>query len=250
MRVTVIGCSGSFPGPDSPASCYLVEAEGFKLLLDLGNGAMGSLQRYTDMLDIDAIYLSHLHADHCLDMCVYWVARTYPPAGRLPAIPVYAPDSAPRHLSCAYTPEPNWAMCDTFDFRSLPDGPFEIGPFRLRTSLLNHPVEAYGARIEQGGKTLAYSGDTGISDELVRLATGADLFICEASFLESDENPPDMHLTGKDAGDHAARAGADRLVLTHLLPWHDPGKVLAEAKESDFTGDVSLAKPGLVYDLG
>ena len=75
MRVTVVGCAGSFPGPDSPASCYLLEAEGFRLLIDLGNGALGVLQRYAGLFDIDAICVSHLHADHCADLGTYWVVR-------------------------------------------------------------------------------------------------------------------------------------------------------------------------------
>src|SRR5487761_81872 len=91
VRLTVIGCSGSFPGPDSPASCYLVEADGFRLLLDLGNGALGALQRHAPLDGIDAVCLSHLHADHCLDLCSFWVARTYHPEGPRPRIPVYAP---------------------------------------------------------------------------------------------------------------------------------------------------------------
>lgn len=249
MRVTVIGCSGSFPGPESPASCYLVEAEGFSLLLDLGSGAMGSLQRYHDMRRIDAIALSHLHPDHCLDLCPYWIARTFHPAGRQPRIPVYAPDSAAEHLSKAYTPEPNREMKDSFDFRPIAQSPFEVGPFRVTTALMNHPVEAYGLRVEHNGKVLAYSGDTGLSDDLVRLADGADIFLCEASFVEGS-NPPDMHLTGREAGEHAARAGAHTLVLTHLLPWNDPDRSLSEAKDSGFRGDVVLARPGLSYDLG
>src|SRR2546425_798448 len=81
MRLTVIGCAGSFPGPDSPASCYLLEAEGFRLLLDLGNGALGVLQRFAGLFSIDAICLSHLHADHCVDLGSYWVARQYTPDG-------------------------------------------------------------------------------------------------------------------------------------------------------------------------
>lgn len=249
MRVTVIGCSGSFPGPDSPASCYLVEAEGFSLLLDLGSGAMGSLQRYHDMRRVDAIALSHLHPDHCLDICPYWVARTYHPAGPQPRIPVFAPDGAADHLAKAYTPEPNHAILDSFDFRPIGRPPFEIGPFQVTTALMNHPVEAYGLRVEHNGKALAYSGDTGHCDELVRLADGADVFLCEASFIEGP-NPPDMHLTGREAGEHAARAGAHTLVLTHLLPWNDPDRSLSEAKDSGFRGDVVLARPGLSYDLG
>ena len=81
MRVTVVGCAGSFPGPDSPASCYLLEAEGFRLVIDLGNGALGVLQRYAGLFGIDAICLSHLHADHCVDLGTYWVVRQYPVTG-------------------------------------------------------------------------------------------------------------------------------------------------------------------------
>ena len=91
MRVTVVGCAGSFPGPDSPASCYLLEAEGFRLVIDMGNGALGVLQRYAGLFSIDAICLSHLHADHCIDLGAYWVARQYAPDGPQPPIPVYGP---------------------------------------------------------------------------------------------------------------------------------------------------------------
>ncbi|MCW2914815.1 MAG: beta-lactamase domain protein [Actinomycetia bacterium] len=248
MRVTVIGCSGSFPGPDSPASCYLVEADGFSMLLDLGNGAIGSLQRYHDLFDVDAICLSHLHPDHCLDLCVYWIARTYCPDGRQPRIPVYGPDSTADRMAAAYGLDPNPGMRETFDFQPLWRGPFDIGPFQVTTALMNHPVEAYGLRIEHNGRVLAYSGDTGESDALVHLAKNADVFLCEAAFLER-RNPPNMHLTGREAGEHAARADVDTLVLTHLLPWNDSGRSLAEAKESSFSGHVELAKPGAVYDL-
>jgi ribonuclease BN (tRNA processing enzyme) len=76
MRVTVVGCAGSFPGPDSPASCYLLEAEGFRLVIDLGNGALGVLQRYAGLFSIDAICVSHLHADHCVDLATGWRGST------------------------------------------------------------------------------------------------------------------------------------------------------------------------------
>src|ERR1700723_4031086 len=91
MQVTVIGCAGSFPGPDSPAASYLLEAEGFRLVIDLGNGALGVLQRHAELFGIDAIAVSHLHADHCIDLGSYWVARQYAPQGPRPPIPVYGP---------------------------------------------------------------------------------------------------------------------------------------------------------------
>ena len=91
MRLTVIGCSGSAPGADSPASCYLVEHDGFRLVLDLGNGALGALARYVDPLTIDAVLVSHLHADHCLDLVAYSYALRYHPAGPVRRVPVHGP---------------------------------------------------------------------------------------------------------------------------------------------------------------
>jgi ribonuclease BN (tRNA processing enzyme) len=82
MRLTVVGCSGSIPSPRSPASCYLLEAEGFRLVLDLGSGALGPLQRYAAVHQVDAVALSHLHADHFIDMCSFWVARKWSPDAR------------------------------------------------------------------------------------------------------------------------------------------------------------------------
>jgi ribonuclease BN (tRNA processing enzyme) len=91
MLLTVVGCAGSFPGPESPASCYLLEADGFRLVIDLGNGALGGLQKYAGLNEIDAICLSHLHADHCVDLYSYRVAREIIPGGPLPPVPVYGP---------------------------------------------------------------------------------------------------------------------------------------------------------------
>jgi ribonuclease BN (tRNA processing enzyme) len=74
MRLVVVGCAGSYPGPDSPASCYLLEEQDgagrtWRILLDLGSGALGALHRYADPLAVDAVFLSHLHPDHCMDLC-------------------------------------------------------------------------------------------------------------------------------------------------------------------------------------
>ncbi|GAA1783456.1 MBL fold metallo-hydrolase [Streptomonospora arabica] len=249
MRLTIIGSSGSFPGPASPASCYLVEAEGFRLLLDMGNGALGVLQRHVDIYRIDAVYLSHLHADHCFDLCSYWVARTYPHGGPKPPIPVYGPPGVADRMAEAYGLEPDPGMRETFDFRELAPGEISIGPMTARLGRVNHPVDAFGIRLEHGGTSLAYSGDTGACDELVELAAGTDLFLCEASFHDHREHPKDMHLTGSEAGEHARRAAARRLVLTHLVPWNDDDCTLAEAR-STFGGPIDVARSGAVYEVG
>jgi ribonuclease BN (tRNA processing enzyme) len=243
VRTTIIGCSGSFPGPDGPASCYLVQADGFRLLLDLGNGALGALQRHISLYDIDAICLSHHHVDHCVDMCAYSVARSHHPDGPRPRIPVYGPARTAERLTRALGLDPSTSMTDAFDFITLTPGTIEIGPLRVTADHMNHPVETFGFRLEHGGGSLAYSADTGACDPLVALARDVDVLLCEASFLDGPGLPADLHLTGRQAGEHAARAGAGQLVLTHLVPWNDTALVLEEAA-SAFRGPLSAASPG------
>jgi ribonuclease BN (tRNA processing enzyme) len=249
MRLTVIGCAGSFPGPDSPASSYLLEAEGFRLVFDLGNGALGALQRHTDLFGVDAICLSHLHADHCIDLGAYWVARQYPPEGPQPRIPVYGPPGTAERVSPSNGPGFVELSRDRFDFCDLTPGTFEIGPFRVTTDHMNHPVETFGFRVEYRDRRLAYSADTGESDALIRLAQDVDLFLCEASFLDDPNNKADVHLTARQAGEYATRAGAGQVMLTHLVPWNDKELTLAQATET-YAGPLSLAASGLVLHPG
>ncbi|MGW0082422.1 MBL fold metallo-hydrolase [Streptomyces sp. NPDC003393] len=250
MKLTVVGCSGSFPSAESACSSYLVEADGFRLLLDLGNGALGDLQRYSGLYDLDAIFLSHLHADHCIDMCAYFVARYYRhDGGPCDPLPVYGPEGTEHRLTTAYGDTPTASsMSEVFDFHTVKPGTFDIGPFTAHTELVAHPVEAYAIRLEHGGRALTYSGDSGVSEALVELARDTDLFLCEAAFTDGKESIPDLHLNGREAGEIAARARSRRLVLTHIPPWTDPQINLADAR-AVYAGPVELAVPGAVYEI-
>jgi ribonuclease BN (tRNA processing enzyme) len=228
----------------------LLEADGFRLVLDLGSGALGALQRHAGLFDIDAVCVSHLHADHCLDLCPYWVARTFAPGSPWPRIPVYGPEGTAARLAQAYGLADPPGMSKAFGFEALAPGTREIGPFRLTLARMNHPVETLGFRIASGGRAIAYSADTGETQALVELARGADLLLCEATFLAGPDLPKDLHLTARQAAEHAAKAGAGRLVLTHLPPWNDRDRTLAEAAAGLFPGDISLAAPGRTFDLG
>jgi ribonuclease BN (tRNA processing enzyme) len=246
MRLTVLGCAGSFPGPDSACSAYLVEAGGFRLLIDFGAGSLSALQRYASLTSIDAIMLSHLHADHILDACNYVVVRRYAPDGPYPVLPVYAPAGAGGRLAAAYG---EGMLDDVYEFRELTSGQLEIGPFAVTVDRVNHPVETYGVRLEHGGRVLAYSADTAPCEALLRLAHNADLFLCEASYLDGEENPPDLHLTGRDAGEAATKAGAAKLLLTHLVDaWGSESNTL-ESATAAFTGPVEVARAGARYDV-
>ncbi len=243
-----MGCSGSFPGPDSASSCYLVEHDGARIVLDLGNGALGSLARFVDIYDVDAVIISHLHVDHFIDLCSYYVALKYRPDGPTRPMPVWGPSDTGRRLVTAYGLRGNETVASEFEIRDL-EPEFTVGPFTIKTTRLVHPVEAYGIRVEAGGEVLAYSGDTGPTDRLVDVARGADVALFEASFLEGGRNPTDLHLTAREAAQHAARAGADRLVLTHLVPWNNPSDSLAEA-QGHFPGPILLAEQGLRVKIG
>ncbi len=250
MRLAIVGCSGSFPGPDSPASCYVVEHEGRHIVLDLGSGAFGALQRHVDVLasdSIDAVVLSHLHPDHCLDLTAYYVARKYRPGGPGSPLAVLGPAGTAERLARAYDMPASPGMTGVFEFRDHVEVT-DIGPFRITTSLVVHPVPAYAIRVEAGGRALVYSGDTGVSEALVELAQGADVALFEASFLRRHHNPPGLHLTAAEAAEHAVQAGVERLILTHLVPWNDDAESLAEAAEV-FRGDLSLARAGAVLEV-
>ena len=262
MKLTIVGCSGSLSGPDSPASSYLVQApyqdRTFSLLLDCGPGAMGALYRYLDPREIDAIALSHLHADHCLDLCGYYVAACYSPSAPWPRRPVYGPTNAASRIAQAYevprgdsgASEHGPPIDEHFDWRIWQPSQ-RIGPFTVRTVRVDHPVEAYAIRVEEdqpGGAAMVYSGDTGPSEALVQIANGVDLLLVESAFLDDPDNPDGMHLSGAQAAAIGQAAGVAAIVVTHIPPWYEPDRVLAEATPH-FDGPVSLAKPGAVWDI-
>lgn len=249
MKLTIVGCAGTYPGPNSPCSSYLLEHDGFRLLIDAGNGSTGVLQRTIGILDLDAVVISHLHGDHFLDLITYTYARRYHPDGMPGRLPVYGPSNIESHIGGVFGRTAGDLLGEVYDFRPVSRaGRVEVGPFTLDVAPVIHPVETYGMRIAAGGRTLAYSADSGACDELVKLAREADVFLCEASYLEGEDNPPDIHLTGKEAGEHAARADVGRLVLTHLVPWGDADRTLTEATAA-YSGDIAVASSCAVFDI-
>ncbi|TKV29802.1 MBL fold metallo-hydrolase [Arthrobacter sp. NamB2] len=265
MKLTIVGCSGSFPGPQSPASCYLLSAEWegrtWRILLDLGNGSLGALQRYMDLREIDAVFLSHLHPDHCMDLCGLHVAVHWDPSGwGLPRIPVWGPAATADRMASAYGLELDPGMHEDFDFRSWSErGPVSVGPFTITPYRVLHPIEeAYALRVEVAEAdaegvvrqhVLTYSGDTDACDGLVDAARDADIFLCEAAFHEGrDDAITGVHLTGKRAGDVATRASAKRLLLTHLPVWNDANLAVSEARQS-YDGHLAVAVAGVSYTV-
>ncbi len=265
MKLTIVGCSGSFPGPTSPASCYLLTAHDgvrpWRVLIDLGSGALGAVQKYMDLEDIDAIFLSHLHPDHCMDLCGLHVAVRWGPDGwNRGRIPVWGPAATADRLATAYGLDLDPGMREEFDFQLWQERePVTVGPFTITPYTVNHPVpEAYALRVEvteydgsgmDRTAVLTYSGDTDSCQGLEDAARDADFFLCEAAFEEGrDDHIKDVHLTGKRAGEAATRANVKRLLLTHIPVWTDANTVVAEARET-YSGEVAAAVAGVHYTI-
>ncbi len=208
MRLTILGCSGSIPGPDRAASGYLVEAGGAVLGVDLGNGTLARMQSVLNPFRLDALVLSHLHPDHCADVSALTVLRRYHPDPpydpRQHRLPVYAPAEAPARLANAYAPHEaerrQTDLGDVYEFHPLGERPVRIGPVTVTAVPVVHPTPSFGLRIEHGGTTLAYTGDTGPCAALDRLAEGADTLLSEACWTDAPDRPADLHLSGRQAG--------------------------------------------------
>ena len=246
MKLTVVGCAGSAPSPRSAASCYLVEHDGFRLLLDLGNGAFGPLQGHADPASVDAVFLSHLHADHCLDVAPFVVWHRYSGRSKPGLVPLYAPAGAERRLALAYDMD-GAGLSDVFDFVPVGPGSFDLGPFEVTLARTVHPVECYAIRLTAGGRSLVYTGDTGPSDSVVELARGADVLLAEASHPPGPDLPPGLHLTGREAGEHAAAATVGRLLLTHVPAWVDEIAQLFAASAA--FSETELVRAGASYEI-
>ncbi|RZS34084.1 ribonuclease BN (tRNA processing enzyme) [Herbihabitans rhizosphaerae] len=256
MLLTVLGCSGSAPGPNAPASGYLLEAEGFTLALELGNGTLAELMALRDPLTVDAMLFSHLHPDHCADFSALTVLRRYHPEPsrdpRANRLPVFAPKEAPNRLVAAYSPDEAdrlvTDLSDVYSFTPLDHGTVHIGPFEVTAVSAPHPCEAFSFRIVHNGRSLVYTGDTGWNDPLVDLSSTVDVLLSEASWTHAEGRPPDLHLSGREAGELASRAGVGRLLVTHVPPWTDADAVLAEARGA-FDDGVELVRRGASYTI-
>ena len=208
MRLTVVGCSGSYPGPDSPASCYLVEARRrgphLAALLDLGPGRSARCSATPTRSPSTRCSSATSTPTTALDLCGYYVVRSYHPDGAAAACRCGARRGPPSGWPRRYGLPADPGMTDEFDFRELRRRRSPSARSRSSRRRSSTPSGPTGSGCEAGGATLAYSGDTGPCDGLDELAPGADLLLAEASFRSGEDNPPDLHLTGADCGRAAA----------------------------------------------
>jgi len=245
MRLTVIGGGGGYPGRGQPCSGYLLEADGFTILIDPGYGVAMVLTP-DDAPRFDAVLVSHAHPDHCADLNPLLRARAWAEVA-LPPLPVFAPAGALDAVLALDRPE---VVAGSHVIHELaPGDELSIGPFQVRTALLPHPRPNLGFRIDAGGGSLVYTGDCGPSEALIDLADATDLLLAESSYAETvPQEIVGMLSSAADVGREAATAKARRLVLTHLMPRTDEAEAMAAAARA-FAGPISIARPGLALDI-
>ncbi|SIS23742.1 cyclic nucleotide-degrading phosphodiesterase [Williamsia sterculiae] len=254
MRLTVLGCSGSVGGPGNPCSGYLLRVPGERpVVMDFGPGVLGALQRHVDPIDVDVI-LSHLHADHCLDLPGLLVWRRYAPTPATDRAALYGPPGTAQRIGAASSEFPGEIddVSDTFDVLPWVDGQqVRLGGMAILPRTVAHPPSTVGLRITgPEGEVLAFSGDSGVCDTLVELASDADVFLCEASWTHAPgQRPPHLHLSGTEAGQMAARAHVKSLAITHIPPWTSTEDVLDEVR-AEYDGPISVVNPDTELDVG
>jgi len=248
VELTVLGCSGTWPNEGSATSGYLVQHEGFNLYVDAGTGTLANLQQHIRLSDIHGILITHEHPDHFVDLYPTFYAWFYGELGT-PGLPVHVPLTFRQKLAGMVSIDSQVAMHTAFAFSDVTPGDgFELGPFKVKTEPMEHlGLPALGYRLEAGGHVLAYTGDTGPTEHVEKLARDADLLLAEATWQDPDDLLP-FHLSARQAAVHAREAGAGRLVLTHIWPTLDHEVSVAQAAE-DYDGPIELAAEGLRLEV-
>lgn len=265
MRITVLGKSPSWQDAGGACSGYLIEEDGFGLLLDCGNGVFSKLREFRDYVDVQAVVISHMHADHCLDLVPFAYALTYAPRQQpvpvdgwpgteYPARPrLFAPVGATDTFRSITS---HWGSEDLIEhaFRMQEyqaTDQIDIGPFAVRFCEVPHYIVTFAVEVSSndgGSGRFTFSADCRPNDELVHFAQGTDMLLIEATLPRPERSGIRGHLTAREAGDHGRRAGAGRLVITHFSDELDADWAQSEAQES-FGGPVAVAAEGEFYDV-
>lgn len=248
--LTVLGSSGGAPTRTNPASGYMLTTAGMSFWLDAGTGTFMELARHVDPGTLDGVVLSHTHADHCTDIFGLYGYLAFGPSGSVP-VPVFVPPGASEHLSAFARATEEHVFHTVLDLIEVDAGStVKTDDVSIRFGQAIHPVPALITRFDTPGGSVVYSGDTGPGSDLLDLARGADVLLCEAAIAgERDQHTYPYHLTAREAGRIASEAGVGTLVVTHLVSGIDPDRALEEAAD-EFDGDLVLAMPGTKITIG
>lgn len=241
LQVTIIGHWGGYPAPDGATSCYLVEKDDFSLVIDMGSGALSKLQTYRSVANIDAVILSHYHADHIADVGVLQHARL---------VHTYLQDDVEILPIYGHGENIDYFNTLTHKFTSgviyNPNKTLEVGPFTISFLRTKHSVPCFGMRITDGEHTFVYTADTAYQEEWIPFAERADMLLVDCNFYADQDGEEAGHMTSAEGAYIAQQAYVKELILSHLPQYGHHEQLITEAKQN-FTGTVHLAEEGLVW---
>jgi ribonuclease BN (tRNA processing enzyme) len=239
VEITILGCWAPYPKAKGACSGYLLRAGGLNILLDAGNGSFSRLREFIDFRLLDGVIITHLHHDHYLDLfplrhAVEGARRAGERSGPVRLVAPSFPQEAYQELA-GYKDAYEITSIESLAGETLDSGlqvqRLDWGGLVIHFVKARHSLPAYSIAVEEQGR-FVFSGDTAKTEEILKLAAGADLFLCEASGLDSDaEYMKNSHLTARQAGEIAKQAGVKRLLLTHFWPEYDPGELCRQAAE-------------------
>jgi len=240
FTVTVLGSSGSYAAPDNPCTGFLVQADGVSVLLDCGPGTLEALQQHVPLDRLSAIVCTHCHPDHWVELPVIRNALRYYLG--IDGVPVYTTAATWRMADAIWS---DGGESPTFVRSVITSGDvWQLGPLTFTSARTQHPVETLAVRIDAPDGSMIFSADTGPAWGLESLGAPVDLAVHEATVLHAGRGRVDgVHCSAREAGEAARRAGARRLVLTHLEPGSDPAAFEAEAAAA-YGAPVHAARPG------
>jgi ribonuclease BN (tRNA processing enzyme) len=240
MRLTILGSSASYAGPGQACAGHLVESAGARVLLDCGNGVLANLASVIDPLTLDAVFVSHPHPDHFLDLYPLQALLRYAPEGPAGPMPLYLPPGMFKAMSWFLSERGNAELAAAFSTHDVIDGhTVTVGDLSITPYGVEHTEESFAFVVTDGAATLCYTSDTTLGEPVLRAARGCDLLLAEATLPEAYRGAA-PHLTAAEAGALARDAGAGQLVLTHIWPTNDRDAMAAEAAEA-FGGPVTIA---------
>lgn len=244
MKLTIIGCWGGYPKVNEASSGYLIEHNGFHLLVDCGSGVLARLQNYILPEELDAVILSHYHSDHIADIGVLQHARLI--QGFLgkpsPNLPIYAHSLNKQEFTKLTYKEITKGIAYDSNFS------LSVGPFIISFIETAHPVPCYAMRIETEKGIIVYTADTSFKNELIDFSRNSDLLLCECNLYGEQDGSGIGHMTSYDAGSLATRAGVKQLVLTHLPHFGRLDQLKEEASQL-YSGPIQLASEKAVYEI-
>lgn len=248
MRVTVLGSAASYAGAGEACAGHLVESGETKVLFDCGNGVLSNLAKIADPLDVKAIFVTHYHPDHYVDLFAYQSLLRYAPEGPAPAIDVYLPAGLPARMKCLLSDRGCVELDEAFRFHPLEDRePIAIGDLTVTPISVEHTDPTFALRAQENGSVLAYTADSSPSEPVSRAIEGADLVLSEAT-LPEEYSGAAPHMTATEAGRLAREAGASSLVLVHVWPTNDR-EGMRIAASAAFGRDAHVAREFDSFDV-